>query len=163
MGAVLVDVTGDIIDEFQLPICPEVLDERCGVALKISGLTREFLQDHGESPDYARDAALEWVAIRRASAPDLYSTAFNVGFDKPMMGRMGLHMDPWGPCIMKVAQTEMGRAGALPQFSNGAYKFPKLSEASEFYRVPMTEPAHRALADAKTAAAIMVAIQRRRA
>ena len=161
LGAVLVDRSGEIVSEFECLVLPEVLDERADFALSISGITPELLRTDGLSTQ----GALERVGIwRRAAVPDVPSchTAFNVGFDRPMMGRMGIDFQNWGPCIMRVAQAEMGRAGALPQFSNGAYKFPKLSEAAAFYGVPMEEPAHRALADAKTAAKIMVEIQRRR-
>tara|TARA_R110000868_G_scaffold255275_3_gene511880 strand:- start:1517 stop:2095 length:579 start_codon:yes stop_codon:yes gene_type:complete len=161
LGAVLVDTSGEIVSEFECLVLPDILDERADFALSISGLTPNVLRSEGLTVQ----GALERVGIwRRAAVPDVpsYHTAFNVGFDKPMMYRMGIDFQNWGPCIMKVAQAEMGRAGALPQFSNGAYKFPKLSEASEFYGVPMEEPAHRALADAKTAARIMVVIQKRR-
>lgn len=161
LGAVLVDRSGEIIGEFQCLVLPEVLDERADFALSISGLTPDLLRADGLTVQ----GALERVGIwRRAADPDVpsYHTAFNVGFDKPMMGRMGIDFQDWGPCIMKVAQAEMGKAGALPRFSSGAYKFPKLSEASAFYGVVQEEPAHRALSDARTAARIMVEIQRRR-
>ena len=63
---------------------------------------------------------------------------------------------------MRLAQDEMGPAGALPRFDSGDYKFPKLSEAANYYAIQQQEPAHRALADAKTAAAILLKIQARK-
>jgi DNA polymerase III epsilon subunit-like protein len=166
LGAVLVDTSGEIIDQFECLILPEVLDERATPALAISGLTPEALRSDGLAVGEAKSRAEAWVTehhpdpFDRALIP--FHTSFNIDFDIGMMTRMGLEVGRWCGCIMRKAQTEMGAAGALPRFSNGQYKFPKLSEASAFYGVPMESPAHRALADAKTAAKIMVAIQKRR-
>lgn len=62
--------------------------------------------------------------------------------------------DPW--------REDMRRIVALPWMGRfGDWKMPKLSEAASFYAVPQQEPAHRALADARTAGLIAIEIQRR--
>jgi DNA polymerase III epsilon subunit-like protein len=162
LGAVLVDTSGEIIDQFECLIYPDVLDERASMALSISGLTPEMLRAEGLESREAKGRAEGWMLALGPAGDKVFSTSFNLGFDVEMMLRMNLEPVPFCGCIMRKAHAEMGAAGALPRFSNGQYKFPKLSEAAEFYGVPMESPAHRALADAKTAAKIMVEIQRRR-
>jgi hypothetical protein len=68
---------------------------------------------------------------------------------------------------MLAAMGIMGPAGALPQWENGEYKWPKSSEAEEFFRSRghrMDYPGtpHRALRDAGMEALIAVAIARER-
>jgi DNA polymerase III epsilon subunit-like protein len=149
LGAVLVSQEGEIIGEFECLVLPEVLDERADFALSISGITPELLRAEG----LTAQAALERVDLWMAGLPQemTFHTSFNIAFDKPMMRRMGLEYPAWASCIMLKAQAAMN-----------AGKWPKLKEAAPFFGVTQEEPAHRALADAKTAAKIMVEIQRRR-
>ena len=91
-------------------------------------------------------------------------TSFNVEFDATMLDRGRLVVAPkhWGPCIMSRAKKVMGPAGALPWYRwLGDWKMPRLSEAASFYGVPQQHPAHRALADARTAGLIACELQRR--
>lgn len=92
-------------------------------------------------------------------------TAFNVDFDQPMLSRCGVDLfgRAWAPCIMAAAKKVMGPAGALPWMGYlRDYKNPRLQdEAAPFFGVAPQEPAHRALADARTAALIAVALQQR--
>ena len=161
LGAVLVDRSGEIVDEFECLIYPDVLDERASVALSISGLTPEVLRAEGLESRDAKGRAEGWMLALRLAGDKVFSTSFNLGFDVEMMSRMNFDPVPFCGCIMQKACKEMGDVGALP-LRYGRPKWPKLSEAAAFYGVPMEEPAHRALADAKTAAKIMVEIQRRR-
>jgi len=149
LGAVLVDTSGEIIDQFECLILPEVLDERANFALSISGITPELLRAEGLTVQ----GALERVDLWIAGLPQgmTFHTSFNIAFDRPMMRRMGLEYPAWASCIMLKAQDAMGVS-----------KWPKLKEAAPFFGVVQEEPAHRALADAKTAAKIMIAIQKRR-
>ena len=159
LGAVLLGIDGQILEEWQQVIIPDPLDDRANDALKIGGVTQEWIREHG-TPESV--AVAEWAAFL-SRAGIVRCTAFNVAFDRPMMHRCGFGQGlDWGPCLMKLAMGEMGPAGALPRFDSGDYKFPKLSEASNYYAVPQQEPAHRALADAKTAAAILLKIQARK-
>jgi len=149
LGAVLVDVSGEIASQFECLILPEVLDERANFALSISGITPELLRAEGLTVQ----GALERVDIWTSSLPQemTFHTSFNIAFDKPMMRRMGLEYPAWASCIMLKAQAAMNVG-----------KWPKLKEAAPFFGVTQEEPAHRALADARTAAKIMIEIQKRR-
>ena len=159
LGAVLLGVDGRILEEWQQVIIPDPLDDRANEALKIGGVTQDWIRENGVS-----EAAVAnyWSAFLDRIGP-VRCTAFNVDFDRPMMERCGLANGlQWGPCLMRLAQEEMGPAGALPRFDSGDYKFPKLSEAANYYAIQQQEPAHRALADAKTAALILLKIQARK-
>lgn len=159
LAAVVLDVDGSVIDTFEQVILPEVLDDRANDALKIGGVTQEWIRENGVLES---EAILLWGRFLSAH-PGAKCTAFNIQFDRPMLKRCGLDDGiDWGPCLMRLAQAEMGPAGALPQWDNGEYKFPKLSEAATYYAIPQHEPAHRALADAKTAADILLKIQHRK-
>jgi DNA polymerase III epsilon subunit-like protein len=159
LAAVLLDVNGVVVDSFEQVILPKVLDDRAEEALKIGGVTQDWIRENGIPEDEAALLWFKWLD----RYPEAKCTAFNIQFDRPMLNRCGFDSGiRWGPCLMRLAQAEMGEAGALPQWENGEYKFPKLSEAATYYAVEQAEPAHRALADAKTAAAILLKIQARR-
>jgi len=156
LGAVLLGVDGQILECWQQVVIPNPLDDRANPALSIGGVTQEWIRENG-IPESA--AVEEWSGFLSSIGP-FRCTAFNVAFDRPMLSRCGFGASlNWGPCAMMLAMDEMGPAGALPQWDNGEYKFPKLSEASNYYAIQQQEPAHRALADAKTAAAILLKIQ----
>jgi DNA polymerase III epsilon subunit-like protein len=92
----------------------------------------------------------------------LIVTSFNVEFDSEMLARVDLK-PAWGKCVMRLAWEEMGPAGALPwNTRRKAYKFPNLGEAAAFYDIPREGAAHRALADARVAAGVAVALHRER-
>jgi DNA polymerase III epsilon subunit-like protein len=87
-------------------------------------------------------------------------TSFNVAFDRSMIERTfpGLSLS-WGPCVMERALEVMGPANVLPRLRDGSrWKRPSLREAAAFFEVAAQEPAHRALADARTAAGVWRAL-----
>lgn len=156
IGAVLLDEEGAEVATFSEMGRPEVLDASMKTALDIGGVRAEDLLDLPPMREIA-SRFIAWIPDVGASM-----TAFNVAFDRPMLNRLGIDHEFWAPCIMERAKKEMGAAGALPWFNKyGDYKMPKLSEAAAFYSVPQQEPAHRALADARTAGLVAIALQRR--
>lgn len=157
LAAVRVEPDGTLGPSFSCLIRPEVLDGRCTEALRISGLTPEQLIEGGVAPVYARQLWERWVK-QEAQTPFL--TAYNVAFDRPMLAKMGIE-GRWCSCIMERATEVMGAAGVLQQWPSGAYRWPKLVDAAAFFGVAVEEPAHRALADATTAARVLVALKRR--
>jgi DNA polymerase III epsilon subunit-like protein len=85
--------------------------------------------------------------------------SFNVEFDHWFLLRPPWNVASrrWGECIMLAAMETMNRAGALERFTNAKPKWPKLSEAAAFFKVPASEE-HRALGDALKAASVYAAI-----
>lgn len=73
--------------------------------------------------------------LRRAGMPDLFEKTQNI-------------------CLMRAA-TDVVKA---PKKTGKGYKFPKLSEACEFFKIPQPA-AHSALGDAESAVAILKALQ----
>lgn len=155
LGAVLLDEEGNEVSTFSSLCRPPVLDERAANALSINHITMEELLAAPPSDVVAEDF--------RNFADDLYCTAFNVGFDRPMMERMGVKppwIKGWATCIMLRATKVMGEAGALPKWPNGTPKWAKLEEAAAYFGVPVVGDAHRALTDARTAAGVAISIRR---
>lgn len=142
LGAVLLDVDGKEVSSWSSLVKPDVLDERADGALAVNHITREMLDGHPDTGSAAM-SFLAWLSSH--GLPKV--TAFNVGFDRPMLEKMGLQVE-WGPCVMLAAHKVMG-----------SYNWPKLSAAAEHFNVPVEGDAHRALTDARTAARIVVAIQ----
>lgn len=156
IGAVLLDVEGCEVSTFSAVGCPAVLKPSMAKALSIGGISEDELRTAPPMVDVA-SAFIAWIPDVDANA-----TAFNVAFDKPMLSRLGIGYERWAPCVMERAKFIMGKAGALPWFNRyNDWKMPKLSEAAAFFGVPQQEPAHRALADARTAALIAAELQRR--
>jgi DNA polymerase III epsilon subunit-like protein len=92
--------------------------------------------------------------------------AFNVEFEKKF-----LSLDPWlvsdkkwGDCLMLSSMREMSRHGAAKVSpTSGRVKWPKQSEAADFFKVKLDPAAlHRALPDARVAAAIYAGIMKDR-
>lgn len=75
-----------------------------------------------------------------------------------MGGDLPLRWVPNG-CIMKRAMSVMGPAGALPKRPDGSYKFPRLSEAMDFFGLAFQGDPHRALTDTLAAAEVLVAVR----
>lgn len=156
LGAVLLDLDGRECDSWSTLVLPDILDERAAGALAANHITPEMLAG---SPN-TESAILGFQAwLNRTGAR--YVTSFNVKFDLPMVERMGLHLQ-WAGCVMERAMEVMGPAGALPEGRYGGWKWPKLSEAAEFFSVRVDGDAHRALTDARTAAGVVVEILKRR-
>lgn len=159
LGAVLLGVDGQITSEWSSLVnvpCPMGADR----ALELTGITREEIAA-APPPAEVERAFQAWRATQGAS--DVEITSYNVSFDAPMMARLWPSLGPWGPCVMLTATRVMDRAGALHRWESGEPKWAKLEEAARFFEVPQEEGAHRALADARVAAKILVALARVRA
>lgn len=122
-------------------------------------------------------AELEALAARHNTR---FVAAFNRDFDRLMMGRLGWKDEwKWCRCIMLRAMIpHMRDAGKLwasnprhPQYNPDLpYLFPPLSpngkgkmSVTEFFGLEIEGDAHRALADAKVSARVMVEIVKREA
>lgn len=147
IGAVLLDVDGAEVDAFSTLVLPDVLDDRASRALEINHLTREMLAD---APDTMQALALFRDWMRAHGGP--YVTAYNVAFDRTHMERAGARELRWANCVMLRAREPMGHPGT--------YHGPSLKNAASHFGVPQQEPAHHALADARTAALVACAIRR---
>ena len=162
LAAVLLDTQGREVDTFTSLVRPDILDARAAGAQRIHGITPAMLAD-------APDAAQVVADFRAWIATAIPVTAFNVAFDRPMTERMGLTGLRWAHCIMLRSLDIMGPAGVLapadpshPRYVPGReWLWPSLAAASEFFGVPAQEPAHRALSDARRAAAVAVEVRRR--
>ena len=161
LGAVLLDPYGVGVACFSSLIRAEVDDERhdgtwSWHAAHKTGLSRELVAQAPRFPDVigAFDAWLECWGRPRL-------TAFNVSFDRPMLARIGFTVPDaaWAPCIMLAAHKVMGSAGALPMGPRGDWKWPTAEEAMRFFDV-RGKHKHRALADARDEAAILIALRR---
>lgn len=165
LGAVLLDCDGAELGHFTQVVNPPVLDGRADKALSINGIPREEILA-APNTQTVNSRFLTWAAGATAVLP--FVTAFNVDFDRPMVWRMGLDLR-WASCIMLRAMEIMGPAGELkpadpmhPRYDpSRPYLWPSLAAAGEFFGVPPCEPAHRALSDARRAAGVAIAIQRR--
>lgn len=153
LAAVLIDHDGNEVDSWSSLILPDILDDRAADAMAVNRITREMLQ--GQPSAFSAAASFRgWMGAARP-----YVTSFNVAFDRTMCERTGLTSLRWASCIMERAMVAMG--DACPRFDDGRPKWPKLSDAAAHFGVPVVVEAHRALTDARTAAGIMVAIQRK--
>lgn len=165
IGAVQLDGDGEVVGTFS-SLVHGVLDARADKALEVNGITREEVAS-APSAAVVIGGFLSWARPDRPTTP-VFVTSFNVDFDRPMAERMGLQLR-WANCIMLRAMELMGPAGALrkadpthPRFDPARpFLWPSLAAAGEFFDVPVCEPAHRALSDARRAAGVAVAIQKR--
>lgn len=147
LGAVCLNVDVETVGTFSSlvrPSGPVDLD-----ALKINGLTMPLL-DAAPSADAVFSAFIAWA---RLGGSVQLVTAFNVSFDKRMMGQtwpasLGF---PWGECIMR-------RASQVLRGNRSSYKLLDACTALGVVRGPSQ---HRALADAQAAAAVFVQLRRR--
>ena len=159
LGAVLLGEDGEISSEWASLVCvpcPSGADR----ALALTGITRAEIEA-APSPEAVGRAFQLWRESH--GALDVQITSYNVGFDAPMMARLWPDIGPWGPCLMLTATRVMDRAGALERWESGEPKWARLEEAARFFEVRQEEGAHRALADARVAAKILLALARVRA
>lgn len=159
LAAVLLDLDGEIVAEWSSLVnvpCPPAADP----ALRLTGITREEIAA-APAPEAVEAAFQAWRRAHDAERVEI--TSFNTGFDAPMMKRLWPELGPWGPCVMLTATAVMDRAGALPRWDSGEPKWARLDEAARFFAVGQEDGAHRALADARVAARILVALARTRA
>lgn len=167
LGCVLLGKDGAEVASWQTLIRPEVLDERCDGALKVNQIARTELEA-ADPVGVVLPRFAAWLDGEGFGARSPWTTAFNIGFDRQMLERSGFVL-PWANCIMLRAQELMGPAGALQPAPERIatrgqrWKWPSLAEAARFFDVNQAAmgDAHRALTDARVAAHIAVAIQRR--
>lgn len=171
LAAVFADEDGRIVSEFQAIIQRDEIPTAAAEGLAISGMTiekvRALMATEGEPVAQVVERFQAWMRTCTSDAPVI--TSFNTEFDRTGIEKLGpeLHDLPWGPCVMKTAMAIMGPAGKLrpgnPRHRNHnpriPWLFPKQLHAAEFFGVPLYEPAHRAMADCKTAAGIWHAIR----
>jgi len=155
LGAVLLNEDGKEVDHWN-ELVYAVLDERCEPALRVNQIPREDIEA-ARTADVVAEAFLDWWRFNGCP----YVTSFNVGFDRPMVERMGLRNLRWASCVMLRATAVMDEADAVQRWDNGEAKWARLAEAAEFFSVAVIGEAHRAETDARTAAGIAVAIRRR--
>jgi DNA polymerase III epsilon subunit-like protein len=155
VAAVAVDEDGRETGSFQTLANPGEAAIRAADpgAMAVNRITAAMLR--AAPPINEAADALELFLARHAG---LRLHSFNEPFDRGF-----LVMPPWmlagewGGCLMRAAMGAMGRAGALRRRRGGGWKFPTLSEAAGFFGVRNHEE-HRALGDARTAAAIRLAL-----
>lgn len=89
--------------------------------------------------------------------------AFNNEFDLQFLKLPPWMIRPrrWGECVMNAAMEFMARAQALRIRDDGKPKWPKLTEAAAFFKVPY-EGGHRALHDCRVSGRIHAAILKER-
>lgn len=142
IAAVLLDLSGREVDRIEALGRPEIWRPEMARVVGLGGYSAAELLEQPPLAD-AIQRVLDWIDAAIRSGARL--TAYNVPFDRGMLARVGIEVaqDRWAPCIMQ-------RAGGLPLWS-----------AAQVHGVPQQEPAHRALADARTAGLVAVALQRR--
>lgn len=163
LGCVLLDQAGREMSSWSSFVRPQILDDRCQPALSVNHIEQEDLEV-ADPPEKVRGRLHVWLEEQGYNQSP-HVTSFNVEFDRTMLERSGFRLR-WANCIMLRAQEEMGPAGALPPAPERLaargqrWKWPSLAEAASFYAIDQATlgVAHRALADARTAAAIAIAI-----
>jgi len=147
IGAVLLSCSGhEIASCGALVRCPLPLPPEADYAMKVNQINPAHIAEAGDAMMSSR---LLWAIVKEI---DPMVTAYNVGFDRPMLVKSGIRFgaaERWGPCIMLTAKRAMGVS-----------KWPKLSAAAEHYGVTVEGQAHRAITDARTAAGVAIAIAR---
>lgn len=145
IGAVLLDTDGTEVDHWTTLIRPDVLDERAAPALAVNHIDPADLIGQPSTVS----ALASWRGWLSQHG-DPWVTAFNVGFDRPMLERSGWTYDRWASCVMLRSMPVMGVS-----------RWPRLAAAAEHFGVVPDGDAHRALTDARTAARVAVEIRRR--
>lgn len=127
---------------FSSLMCPDVLDDRALKALAYNGIDYEIVAN-APVTSVVRGRLREWM--------DTFNVgrvfAYNAIFDQVMLERSDIYL-PWAGCIMQEARVAMGVS-----------KAPTLTAAAEHFRIPVTDK-HRALVDARVAAAVLHRIRR---
>lgn len=161
VAAVLLDREGEEIDRIEAIGYPAIWRPDMARIVALGGMDADRLL---AGPPLAESIAELSDWFRASLDRGARLSAFNVAFDRDMLSRIGIAFpsESWAPCVMERAKPIMGEANAIPWMARyNDWKMPKLSEAAAFFQVPQQEPAHRALADARTAALVAVALQRR--
>jgi len=136
-----------------------------------NGRAREALELQGRTVDHFKGAPTT-IEVSRALFAKIAgvsrATAFNVQFEKKFLTKrwwLGKEKLSWPFCIMEKASKIMGKAGSRYCPWNDhheSYKWPKLHQAAEFFKVPWKQgELHGALHDAQVAAYIMLEMRKR--
>lgn len=157
LGGVIVNCDGTLGDRWQSLVRPDIFDAaRSAGAIAIHGITPEMVRSE-PTTHMAAGTFRGWLRHNGIQ----FVTSFNVGFDRPMVERMGLTELRWASCVMLRAFEDMKTANACTLNKFGKPKWPSLAEASAYYGVPVEGRAHRVEADAVQAAGVCVEIKRR--
>ena len=149
LAGVILDLDGSEVAAWSALVIPDILDERANEAFKVNKLSAEMIRAGGCDTYGAAQSFLGFLQSNRCQ----WVTSYNVKFDEPMVARMGLKLK-WAPCVMERAKAALRGAG-------GPYPGGSLARVAEHYGVTSDGPAHRALADARVAAGILITIRRR--
>lgn len=154
IGAIGIDPEGRI-HQFEELCDPGVIEDIDLVALEkalsINGISHEEVLSARPSEIVAEDFR-SWL--------DLIEEEYSVqlaGYNSWNYDSRILHRDPWNISrgswkfdVMKMCMDPMGKAGVLPVHPYyGTYKWPKLSEAEEYFKIERKGVSHRALSDAR--------------
>jgi DNA polymerase III epsilon subunit-like protein len=123
-------------------------------ALEISGISPAKLLDAPEAFD-AVASLLRWAQTQGADVP-VCVTSYNVAFDRPFFEAAFSEAAPvfeWCPCVMLACRNALG------SHYRGRYG-PSLARACDWLGIPQND-AHRALEDARCAAEVWLALERR--
>ncbi len=143
IAAVAVNSEGRAVGAFTSMVRPDLLDHRADAGLAINHITRDVIE---AAPSTAEVAEALHAWLRRLNLPGIKTTAYNAPFDRTHCARAGFQLPPWDTCIMQAARKHFD------------VKSLKLRDAAERCGIPPFLPAHRALSDAQTAAAVAVEI-----
>lgn len=173
---------GEVRSEFESLVCPGaqyLKPEHLVVIEKVSAIAAsEALPMLERAPRTAevRAQLIDWLIeitsapLKEVGVPQVpvraRLTSFNRAFDWPFL----LYLDwelpffttvkawlefPETPCIMQIAEKKMRAAGWDKRRANGDPAWPSLREACTYFGVEFVET-HRALADARAAAALAI-------
>lgn len=145
IGVTLIDEYNVEIDRFESLICPDVLDERANDALRVNNISIDDLR-RAPPAEVVAQRLHRWLT--NCGAEYVLATAYNRAFDEPMCARSNLPIPGWTYCAMESGRAEFGRVV-------------KLAEAARRLGVLQMQPAHRALGDARTAANIVIELDKR--
>lgn len=157
IGAVVVDAEHGELGTFSLLVMPGHLHPKAVEALVINKISPDALTS-APTRDVARAAFGAW----KASWGGLQMTSWFIGFDQ--------HFWPWpggwassAECIQSRAAVPMAAAGLMvPRAGRQRWEVPNLLEAAAYFRTALPLTHHRALDDARAAAAIWRALEQRR-
>lgn len=174
IGAIVLTAAGELADTFEAMVQQpreHLTDPRAAFALGLADLTPEKILAEGRDADRLAIRFACWLGAMAERHKVRHLTAFNSQFDFGFLSGapwclMATGLRP-GEDIMLAAMDTMGPAGALPQWADGTYKWPKSEEAEAFFKarghdVDYPGIKHRALRDAGTEALIWRAILKER-
>jgi len=142
LGAVALDECGAEIAHFERYVRPTDIDDpRIDEALAINHIDRGVLYGAPDPIDVLYEF-LAWMP------EEVSCTSYNVVFDRRGLASMGALTIVWGPCILQRARRELPKPHKLSDVAG------RLGVA------PRGEP-HRALTDSRTAADVLVALEKR--